>query len=72
MIDDGAEHATGRRSPPEVIRSLLRHSGLTAGQLSDVVEAEGLDTAIRFAVWRAEQRNRGRHLVEARRRLLSL
>jgi hypothetical protein len=72
MIDDGAEHTTGRRSPPEVVRSLCHHSGLTVRQLSDVVEAEGLPTAIRFAVWKAEQRNRGRHLVEARRRLLSL
>jgi hypothetical protein len=70
MIDDGAEHATGHRSPPEVIRSLCYHSGLTVRQLSDVVQAEGLPTAVRFAVWKAEQRARGRHLVAARRRLL--
>ena len=63
MIDDGAEHATGRLTPPEVIRSLCNHSGLTVRQLSDVVQAEGLPTAVRFAVWKGQQRNR-RHLVE--------
>jgi hypothetical protein len=70
MIDDAAEHATGRRSPPEVFRSLCDHSGLTVRQLSDVVHAEGLPMAIRFAVWKAEQRARGRRMVVARRRLV--
>jgi hypothetical protein len=70
MIDDGAEHATGRRSSPEVIRSLCHHSGLTVRQLSDVAEAEGLPTAIAYAVWKGQQRARGRRMVEARRRLV--
>jgi hypothetical protein len=58
MIDDGVEHAAGRRTPPEVFRSLCDHSGLTMRQLADVAEAEGLPVAIRFAVWRADRRKR--------------
>jgi hypothetical protein len=39
-------------------------------QLDHVAQTEGLPMAIKFAVWKAEQRNRGRRLVEARRRLV--
>jgi hypothetical protein len=70
MIEYGAEVAAGLRTRPAVYRSLLDHSGLTSAQLDAVAEAEGLPTAIEFAVWKAEQRKRGRHLVEARRRLV--
>ncbi len=33
-------------------------------------QAEGAPTAIAYAVWKGQQRARGRHLVEARRRLV--
>jgi CBS domain-containing protein len=33
-------------------------------------ETEGIPTAIRFAIWRSKRRNRGRRMVEYRRRLL--
>ena len=39
-------------------------------ELVDLVESRGRDAAIRIAVGGVEQRNRGRHLVEARRRLV--
>ena len=39
-------------------------------ELGDLVEAHGRDAAIRIAVGKVEQRDRGRHLVEARRRLV--
>jgi hypothetical protein len=70
MIEYGAELAAGLRTRPAVFRSLLDHSGLTPEQLDAVAEAEGIPTAIRYAVWKGQQRNRGRHLVEARRRLV--
>jgi hypothetical protein len=70
MIEYGAEVAAGVRTRPAVFRSLCDHSGLTMNQLEYVAEAEGVPMAIRFAVWKAGQRARGRHLVEARRRLV--
>ena len=70
MIEHGAEVAAGLRTRPAVFRSLLDHSGLTPAQLDAVAEAEGLPTAIKYAVWKAEQRRRGRRMVEARRRLV--
>jgi hypothetical protein len=70
MIEYGAELAAGLRTRPAVWRSLLDHSGLTPKQPDAVAEAEGLTTAIKFAVWKAEQRKRGRSMVEARRRLV--
>ena len=68
MIDD-AEHAAGLRTP-EIFKSLCDHSGLTMRQLDEVAQAEGIPTAIRYAVWRSERRSRGRRMVEARRRLV--
>jgi hypothetical protein len=70
VIEYGDELTAGVRARPAVFRSLLDHSGLSPAQLDAVAEAEGLPTAIKFAVWKAEQRARGRHLVAARRRLL--
>jgi hypothetical protein len=69
MIEYGAEVAAGLRTL-EVFRSLCDHSGLTRAQLDHVARTEGIPTAIRFAVWKAEQRKRGRSMVEARRRLV--
>lgn len=69
MIEYGAELAAGVRTRPAVFRSLLDHGGLTP-QLDAVAEAEGLPTAIAYAVLKGQQCARGRHLVEARRRLL--
>ena len=68
MKDDVAL-ADGRRTP-EVFRSLCDHSGLTRAQLDHVAQTEGIPTAIRYAVWKGQQRNRGRSMVEARRRLV--
>ena len=45
------------------------HNGLTPAQL-DAVADEGVPTAIRYAVWKGQQRKRGRRMVEARRRLV--
>ena len=70
MIEYGAELAAGLRTP-EIFKSLCDHSGLTRAQLDHVAQTEGIPTAIRYAVWKAEQRSRGRRMVEARRRLLS-
>ena len=70
MIEYGEELAAGLRTRPAVYRSLLNHSGLTSEQLDHVAQTEGLSTAIKYAVWKGEQRKRGRHLVEARRRLV--
>jgi hypothetical protein len=71
MIEYGAgvELAAGIR--PEIFKSLCDHSGLSRAQLDHVARTEGIPTAIRYAVWKGEQRNRGRRMVEARRRLLS-
>jgi hypothetical protein len=71
MIEYGAELAAGARPSEAVLRSLCDHSGLTRRQLDYVAQAEGVPTAIKLAVWKAQQRARGRHLVEARRRLLA-
>ena len=71
MIEYGEELAAGLRTRPAVYRSLLEHSGLTPEQLDAVAKTEGLPTAIKYAVWKAEQRRRGRRMVEARRRLVS-
>ena len=70
MIEYGAgvELAAGTR--PEIFRCLCDHSGLTRAQLDHVAKTEGIPTAIRYAVWKGEQRNRGRRMVEARRRLV--
>jgi len=70
VIQYGAELAAGIRTRPAVFRSLLDHSGLSPAQFDAVIEAEGLPTAIAYAVWKGQQRAPGRHLVEARRRLL--
>jgi hypothetical protein len=43
---------------------------LDKAQLDHVAETEGIPTAIRFAIWRSKRRNRGRRMVEYRRRLL--
>ena len=64
----GVELAAGIR--PEIFRSLCDHSGLTRAQLDHVAQTEGTPTAIRYAVWKVERRNRGRSMVEARRRLV--
>ncbi|MGH9251607.1 MAG: hypothetical protein ACRD0W_19110 [Acidimicrobiales bacterium] len=70
MIEYGADLAAGVRTRPAVFRSLLDHSGLSPAQLDAVAEAEGLPTAIAYAVWKGQQRARGRRMVEARRRLV--
>jgi hypothetical protein len=70
VIEYGAELPAGVRARPAVFRSLLDHSGLTPAQLDAVAEAEGLATAIAYAVWKGQQRKRGRRMVEYRRRLL--
>ena len=70
MIEYGAELAAGLRTRPAVYRSLLEHSGLTSEQLDHVAKTEGLPMAIKFAVWKGEQRSRGRRMVAARRRLV--
>jgi hypothetical protein len=69
MIEYGAELAAGQRTP-EVFRSLCDHSGLTRAQLDYVAQTEGIPTAIRYAVWKGQQRSCGRRMVEARRRLV--
>jgi hypothetical protein len=68
-MNDDAELAAGRRTA-EALRTLASQAGLTISELGDLVESRGRDAAIRIAVGRVEQRNRGRHLVEARRRLV--
>ena len=65
MIGD-VELADGRRGPA-IFQSLCDHSGLTRAQLDHVARTEGIPVAIRYAVWRSEQRSRGRRMVEARR-----
>ena len=69
MIEYGAELAAGLRTP-EIFKSLCDHSGLTRAQLDHVAKTEGIPTAIRYAVWKGEQRDQGRRMVEARRRLV--
>jgi enterochelin esterase-like enzyme len=69
VIEYGAELAAGLRTP-EVFRSLCDHSGLTTAQLDHVAQTEGIPTAIRYAVWKGQQRKRGRRMVGARRRLV--
>ena len=70
MIEYGAEVAAGLRTRPAIFRSLCDHSGLTSEQLDAVAKTEGIPTAIRYGVWKGEQRSRGRRMVEARRRLV--
>jgi hypothetical protein len=70
VIEYGAEMAAGVRTRPAIFRSLCDHSGLTMNQLEYVAEAEGVPTAIAYAVWKGQQRARGRRMVEARRRLV--
>ena len=71
MIEYGAgvELAAGIR--PEIFKSLCDHSGLTRAQLDHVARTEGTEMAVRYAVWKGQERTRGRRMVEARRRLLS-
>jgi hypothetical protein len=53
MIDDGAEHAAGRRTA-ESFRTLASQAGLTISELGDLVEDRGRDAAIRIAAGRAD------------------
>jgi hypothetical protein len=65
VIEYGAELAAGLRTP-EVFRSLCDHSGLTRAQLDHVAQTEAMmPTAIRYAVWKGQQRKRGRRMGPA-------
>jgi hypothetical protein len=70
MIEYGAELAAGIRTPPVVFRGLIAQANMTTKEFADLADSRGLPAAIRIAVGQVEQRNRGRHLVEARRRLV--
>ena len=59
----------GRRTP-EVYRTLTQQAAMTIRQLTDLVDAHGLHAAITIGAGKAEQRNRGRRMVEANRRLV--
>jgi hypothetical protein len=67
-MNDGAEHATGRRSA-EVFQSLTEQAGMTMRELADAAESHGLPTAMRLT-GRAVRRKRGRQMVAARRCLV--
>jgi hypothetical protein len=70
VIEYGAELAAGVRTPP-VFVSLCARANMSAKEFADLADSRGLHTAIRIAVGRAEQRSRGRRMIEHRRRLLS-
>jgi hypothetical protein len=53
-----------------VYRTLTQQDAMTIRELTDLVDAKWVDAAITIAAGKAEQRSRGRRMVEARRRLV--
>jgi hypothetical protein len=64
-----AEFAAGRRTP-EVYRTLNQQTAMTIRELTDLVDAKWVPAPITIPAGKAEQRSRGRRMVEARRRLV--
>jgi hypothetical protein len=60
VIDDGADLAAVVRTLPAMFRSLCAsQANMSTKEFADLTDSRGLLAAIRVAVGRAEQRNRG-------------